>query len=326
MSSIGWYKTVSSGFCSRCCIPRMQNEALLCMLQRMLQWLLQFAVASPRLCIPRMNSLRCKPTAPSPTLSALSLLRRRPWWSRAPAAGGGARGGEARDGRLHHLALDLGRHGGGGSRGGVAQPSSVDLEDGGDGHGGAWTPAADGNSSIRGKQIRTAAAPSIRSNSASRWPPAAAAPSTRSRGTARMRQWGWRREDGARGRRVDVPTGGPAATVTSPTGGPRRSALAGATSGHLDAAAPRWIWIRRSPSSYSLFPYCLLLPLSRPSSSSLLRLVLLPPSRPAAGANYHERCARGSARPLQALLVCATGTSANGRFLQMREGGLLETV
>jgi hypothetical protein len=52
----------------------------------------------------------------------------------------------------------------------------------------------------------------------------------------------------------------------------------------------------------------------------VLRLVLLPLSQPAAGANYHERCARGSARPLQALLVCAMGTSANRRFFRCLKG------
>jgi hypothetical protein len=66
------------GFCSSCCIPDMQNEVLLCMLQRVLHCLLQFAVAPPLLCILGILSLRCKPTSraislPSPTPLVLSL-------------------------------------------------------------------------------------------------------------------------------------------------------------------------------------------------------------------------------------------------------------
>lgn len=48
-------------------------------------------------------------------------------------------------------------------------------------------------------------------------------------------------------------------------------------------------------------------------------------SSSARAANYHKRCLKGSARPLQDVLVCTTETSAYGVVLQMRFRVLLES-
>jgi hypothetical protein len=51
-----------------------------------------------------------------------------------------------------------------------------------------------------------------------------------------------------------------------------------------------------------------------------------PPPFSVCAATYHKRCARGSVRLLQVVLVCTTGTFAYRGVLHMRFGKLLETI
>jgi hypothetical protein len=102
----------------------------------------------------------------------------------------------------------------------------------------------------------------------------------------------------------------PAATSRSTAGGARGGSRAGDSlpKPGLAICAPPRAWAGDAPS-FSLM-----------ASSSFLGL------RPHAGVNCREAMRKGSALPLEAVLLCATGASAYDSFLQMRYGNLLETV